>query len=405
MIFRLTYILSCMVEPYISVPTGPLSEPVALDTPQDFVKFWNEFLEKWSWTRSGNWSRVLSNYNSDPYEIFFDQINNVVEQIKTSPDDPRRLENAKNVINGQLQQWKSKSPRVLCPKSPQAILVLETRQKYGDDAGLACLSYFIKSTINLTKVGATDAQFLAGFWEAFLFEKGITDPTPYQASIFDDFIKNQTNRFSKTKAELEITSTEFQTSLIKAKSEAGTIKQEAESQALDFKASLESSKKRMAEFEDYYQKKLALLAPVTYWNSKSRTHLSLAILFGVVSLALGFGVGLYIVNKVEEFLRVVPGQNPETWRIAVLLVVGGLFTYLLRIVVKLFLSQVHLQSDASERAIMVQTYLSLEREGKLTDPDKKLILEALFRPVGAGLVQDDQAAVGMVEAVLSRFKS
>jgi hypothetical protein len=70
----------------------------------------------------------------------------------------------------------------------------------------------------------------------------------------------------------------------------------------------------------------------------------------------------------------------------------------LRIIVRLFLSQVHLAADAAERMTMVQTYLSLKEGGStFKDDDLRLILGALFRPTSDGIVKDDGLPWGALE--------
>lgn len=69
----------------------------------------------------------------------------------------------------------------------------------------------------------------------------------------------------------------------------------------------------------------------------------------------------------------------------------------------LFLSQIHLHTDANERIVMIKAYLSLQAGGHTLDQeDKKLILQAIFRHVPAGLVKDD-AAPGGLQELLTRL--
>ena len=64
----------------------------------------------------------------------------------------------------------------------------------------------------------------------------------------------------------------------------------------------------------------------------------------------------------------------------------------LRVIARLFLSNMHLRTEALERVTMANTFLSLLRSEKEFPPDeRKLLLEALFRPTSIGLVQEDGA--------------
>ena len=39
---------------------------------------------------------------------------------------------------------------------------------------------------------------------------------------------------------------------------------------------------------------------------------------------------------------------------------------------------------------MIETYLALEEEGKLTEEQRTMIIEAMFRPVTMGVVKEDE---------------
>jgi hypothetical protein len=54
--------------------------------------------------------------------------------------------------------------------------------------------------------------------------------------------------------------------------------------------------------------------------------------------------------------------------------------WVVRILVRLLLSNIHLLTDARERVTMVQTYLALLRRGKIKDDERMFILQTLFRP-------------------------
>jgi hypothetical protein len=95
----------------------------------------------------------------------------------------------------------------------------------------------------------------------------------------------------------------------------------------------------------------------------------------------------------------LPNWHPEYWRIAVLVAAGLFSVWVVRIFVRLFLSNVHLLTDARERATMVQTYLALMRKGGLKEEDRQLILKAIFRPTATGVVKDDAMPLTMIEAL------
>jgi len=61
-----------------------------------------------------------------------------------------------------------------------------------------------------------------------------------------------------------------------------------------------------------------------------------------------------------------------------------------RLSAKIFISNLHLRTDADERVTMIQTYLALLREGSgPMDEERQLILQTLFRPSSTGFIKDD----------------
>jgi hypothetical protein len=73
---------------------------------------------------------------------------------------------------------------------------------------------------------------------------------------------------------------------------------------------------------------------------------------------------------------------------------------IVRILVRLLLSNIHLLTDAGERVTMVQTYLALLKRGKLKDDERMFILQTLFRPTPGYYLET--LRVGRHDALLIR---
>jgi hypothetical protein len=102
--------------------------------------------------------------------------------------------------------------------------------------------------------------------------------------------------------------------------------------------------------------------------------------------------------------KLSPAEQPKHWHLAVLIVAAFFSVWLVRIFVRLFLSHLHLATDAAERRTMVLTYLAMAKEdGKFGPEDKSLILQHLFRSASDGLVKDDAAPPTPLE-MLTRTK-
>lgn len=196
---------------------------------------------------------------------------------------------------------------------------------------------------------------------------------------------------------------------------------------------------------DAFEKFMQLKAPVKYWEAKQKKHFWLACGFGALTV-ISMGVaGAVLYSRLTAPLGRLAGAAPKSpdaasvapaastaassippvstsdavtlasmllnWdnlaHLASLLLVTTLVVWYLRLVVRIFLSHLHLEMDAAERTTMVTTYLALVRDGSLAKDNESLksVLAALFRPTGDGIVKDEGLpAFGLAE-LLTRPKT
>ena len=155
----------------------------------------------------------------------------------------------------------------------------------------------------------------------------------------------------------------------------------------------DSSEKKMKGIQQSYTDEMATKSSVTYWSEKARQHKIHAYILGPVSAALAIlmiilmGIGLYKALSLETVAY---------WQMAIVAVMASLAIWIIRVLVRIFLSKLHLAEDAEERVTMVKTYLALltEKDG-ITGINKELILSALFRPSSVGLIKDEAPATPM----------
>lgn len=169
----------------------------------------------------------------------------------------------------------------------------------------------------------------------------------------------------------------------------------------EFESLSQSHQQAMEGLRKTFREELALRAPAEYWNKKRTGHFTWAWVTGVASFvgigSAAFGLGW----QIHALLNKTPVNTvPETWRLAVLALVGVFTVWALRLVVRMFLSHLHLLTDAGERVVMVQTYLSLLEGDHLTSKeDRQLVLQALFRPASDGIVKDEGVPFSLAEAL------
>lgn len=157
---------------------------------------------------------------------------------------------------------------------------------------------------------------------------------------------------------------------------------------------LETSEQHLARIEQTYDEKLALQSPVQYWKRKSHDHRiragALGTLFAVLTLGALTVVAVEVVYWILPMSIASGGGAAALWPLTILLATITFLAWPLRLVSRSLQSHLHLLSDADQRAIMVQTYLALQRSGTgLPEGDRRLIIESLFRPTSSGLGTDD----------------
>lgn len=161
-----------------------------------------------------------------------------------------------------------------------------------------------------------------------------------------------------------------------------------------------------------YDEHMALAAPVEYWEKKRRGHRTLAVISFVAMLICMVAVGwfLHVELSVLSSNALVAGvveskeaatatgsgtlttslQSANAWKFGALLMMATLGFWLIRLIVRIFLSSLHLENDAAERVTMAKTYLALLRDDGLPkDGSIGAVLAALFRPTGDGIVKDE----------------
>ncbi|MDM0012000.1 DUF6161 domain-containing protein [Variovorax sp. J22P168] len=153
-----------------------------------------------------------------------------------------------------------------------------------------------------------------------------------------------------------------------------------------YRSALADHHEKMESTQKAFREGMALRAPVEYWKTKARTHAEKA---EELLKASFIAMGLLAVVLCLAAWWTLAGTS-DFRKFAVMILLGTLGIWAIRLIVRMFLSNSHLATDAEERVTMVQTYLSLLEEGKMeSGDDRKLILAPLFRPASDGLVKDE----------------
>ncbi|RYX79950.1 hypothetical protein EON83_30605 [bacterium] len=159
-----------------------------------------------------------------------------------------------------------------------------------------------------------------------------------------------------------------------------------------------------------FTEKMALKAPVEYWEKKRDRHgkaefwARLWVLFYFPIALASIGSAFWFTG---QYLLTTPTTTlpPGIYIIASagLASTAGLLFWAGRLLTKLYLSQHHLRQDADERATMTTTYLALSAEQAPAEGDRQIILAALFRSTPDGIVKEEGGLDPSIAAALGKF--
>ena len=155
-----------------------------------------------------------------------------------------------------------------------------------------------------------------------------------------------------------------------------------------------------------YKTDLSLKPASEYWTKKAKIHdqkakslLKGLIVGGIIFTLLIIGVLAALIWTKPDLGKI--GETTTLLIVAATITLSTLLFWAARIATRIYLGNVHLANDARERAILIQTYLALNTEGKATDADRALVLATVFRPSTDGVVRDDGAPGFTPAAILS----
>ncbi|WP_416761841.1 DUF6161 domain-containing protein [Roseateles sp. So40a] len=289
------------------------------------------------------------------------------------------------------------------------------RQEYGDLGA----SFFLAAMLGPLDSGhqfqaltlGSWRGLLAGLGERFSSSRGKSDARVEAAGLaFDVVVQKAETVIGEKMLTYDALHRDYQelaTNISSAAtSQAETFKGDQEQRIRAFEEMANGHREAMRELEEKFNEKMALRAPADYWRKKQVGHCIGATLTGILSFAgIGSAAG-WLGLQVHDLLNTAQaGKMPDTWRIALLATLGVFSVWALRLLVRMFLSHLHLLGDAAERVVMVQTYLSLMEGDKLSDKeDRRLILQALFRPASDGIVKDEGIPLSLAELLTKTSK-
>ena len=165
----------------------------------------------------------------------------------------------------------------------------------------------------------------------------------------------------------------------------------------------EEKKARLNNLEETYKNKLSLEAPEELWYNRSKEYrtqakywtwvLIVAVLALVVSLT-----GLVMV--IHEYSLEAVQEIPFISKSFILVSIISFFVYIIRVLIKIVMSNHHLATEYEQKAALTRFYQALTFAGTdIAKEERIIIIHSLFSKSDTGLVKTDSS--NDVDAILS----
>jgi hypothetical protein len=324
---------------------------------------------------------------------------NHTEEIKGyQGQSDKILESLKNNLSTTMQRDVISSRNHICSHEPEANFVFELAETDAVAAVFA-LEYFIKESGNAEEVLRPKGHFLAG-----LFQRGFDSaPTNHQVA-FQKMAETWSRELVDYQGRYEALKSDYE-SLKNNNRQAGKrwVEKTAD-MAAQFTKQLDENEQELSNLKETYEAHMVLEAPVRYWTTKRRQH---AILIKRLRgwLVKSSIVGTIAIGIAAYFL--LPEFYPSSqipWRnLGLFLLLSTFILWGVRLCVKLLLSNIHLEADAREREVMIQTFMAMMRHKESREGVKKqdiaLVLAPIFKPSTSGVIKDDASPLTLTDFI------
>ncbi len=378
-------------------PNDPLTIQWELDLqPNGNLAFFETLNEVKEWVEAE--IEFWSFLNEKPRtSSFFQQVSSLKQDCNQAIGNPQHP-NFKNELKQHILQFYAQNRNLIHSGQTIATYIKDIWATDKNLAGL-CLEYATSRKFNPQQGEAAHAAFLVELQQAGL------DPDQGMENIRQSLQEVHT-RFANLAAESAKAEPERNRGYEdwKNRSEQQLRDQEAQYRAIlrravaKGKREIADSKARIKELEAFYEKGLALQAPIKYWRNKSRWHMAGVIGFTVATI-LAFCAGAWWINQavIDSGLGTTKLSEVTLGKISMVGLVAVFGIWAIRILVRMLLSNAHLFNDARERMVMINAYLALLESDQLPEKSKELILQSIFRPTATGIVKDDAAPPFMAQ--------
>jgi hypothetical protein len=365
-------------------------ETYTFRTVEDFRKWFQDELNNLGWLRTGVESEGpgFAKQTFAPLLRVWSDVETTLQRIANRPDERN---DQLPQLREQLHAWKNTPIRV-ASSDPRAVFASAIAEKESKGVAVYALAGML---LDAEKI--PDALNPArGLIHARLYLDGISsfaDATRPEQVLKDRQLWDELVEYAKQKSDyfLELTDT----AQIQFKELIGH-------HSAEFASLYDRTNEQLQAISDTYDQGLALQAPVTFWSRKADEYrkraIAYSIIFAIMLVIAGGVLAAEIVYWLLPSLRGETDQGLGFLALATLVTTATLVIWPLRIVSKMLLSNMHLETEADQRATMAHTYLALLRQDDgIAKEDRQLMLKTLFRTINTGIIKDDGTPASAVE--------
>ena len=277
-------------------------------------------------------------------------------------------------------------------------------------------AYLMNQDLNNGPIAAA----LRGIVEFELFSRGIKDRARTEAASLRKLSGEMTTRLDELKQLQVLQGSEFdslnQKVELQITEQATNFNDAQDARDAQWQQKLADAEAELKRLNDTYDTHMAIAAPVSYWETKRSNHKNWALWSFIALTVCMVAFGWFLYCEVKDIGAMVDATRTAAlaaaskattastapasmtplldilagWKIGAYILLVTLVFWFIRLLVRIFLSNIHLENDAAERVTMAKTYIALMRDGSLNGKEHiGTILAALFRPTGDGIVKDE----------------
>lgn len=420
---------------YFSVDFGEYGGQFHWTTHEDVVNWISALREQWGWVSK----QAAAQTAAQKINSALKQVLGPLSAAKSNQELGQKPQAEANLAlaRSTLESLVRSNPWLL-PDSARRIWVEGIRDSGQPLEAALIVAHWLGQDIN----GAPVRQVVSAMLMLELHERGIKDRVKSESAALKRLAGDMQTTLAQMQESDRTQSHRFETlhTQLSEQSSAqqGTFVTSQDGRDAEWKKQLAENQTALDGLRDTYDKFMALKGPVDYWEQKRKGHGRLAVVSFVAMVACMGAFGWFLhtelqdVGKAVEANRVAkqatattktpdvtnakgtsvanttatstsaglakdqmvaaPGlfETAATWKIGSFVLLATLSFWFIRLLVRIFLSNLHLENDAAERVTMAKTYLALLRDGSLQkDSSISTVLAALFRPTGDGIVKDE----------------